>query len=74
KILAGDFNSTANEQPIQEIRYMWQPVEKKGTDYRSWPAVNPAIDIDHIFTFKGQVWNVNEMQIPTDSEEFQWSS
>lgn len=74
KILAGDFNSTANEQPIQEIRYMWNPVEFKGIDYRSWPAVNPAIDIDHIFTFKGQVWDVKNMEIPTDSKEFQWSS
>ncbi|GAB1440851.1 hypothetical protein MASR2M36_36360 [Providencia sp.] len=52
KILAGDFNSTANEQPIQEVRYMWEPVSKKGVDYRSWPAVNPAIILDHIFTFK----------------------
>ena len=74
KILAGDFNSTANEQPIQEIRYMWNPVELKGVDYRSWPAVNPAIDIDHIFTFKGQVWDVKKMEIPTDSKEFQWSN
>lgn len=74
KILAGDFNSTANEQPIQEIRYMWNPVQKQGADYRSWPAVNPAIDIDHIFTFKGQVWDVKNMQIPTDGKEFQWSS
>ncbi len=74
KILAGDFNSTANEQPTQEIRYLWNPVEKKGVDYRTWPAVNPAIDIDHIFTFKGQVWDVKNMKIPTDSPEFQWSS
>ncbi|MEX0423500.1 endonuclease/exonuclease/phosphatase family protein [Providencia rettgeri] len=74
KILAGDFNSTANEQPIQEIRYMWNPVELKGVDYRSWPAVNPAIDIDHIFTFKGQVWDVKKMEIPMDSKEFRWSS
>ncbi len=42
-------------------------------NYRSWPAVNPAIDIDHIFTFKGQVWDVKDMVIPKDSKEFQWS-
>lgn len=73
KILAGDFNSTANELPTQEINYLWNPVLKKGVDYRTWPAVNPAIDIDHIFTFKGQVWDVKNMQIPTDSKDFQWS-
>ncbi|WP_323085912.1 endonuclease/exonuclease/phosphatase family protein [Providencia alcalifaciens] len=73
KILAGDFNSTAKEQPIQEISYFWDPVEKKGVNYRTWPAVNPAIDIDHIFTYKGQVWDVKTMIIPTDSKDFQWS-
>ena len=73
KLLAGDFNSTANEQPIQEIRYFWDPVEKQGMDYRSWPAINPAIDIDHIFTFKGQVWDVKNMEIPKDSAKFKWS-
>ncbi|WP_272534293.1 MULTISPECIES: endonuclease/exonuclease/phosphatase family protein [Providencia] len=73
KILAGDFNSTAKEQPIQEISYFWDPVEKKGVNYRTWPAVNPAIDIDHIFTYKGQVWDVKTMTIPTDSKDFQWS-
>ncbi|KAA1144481.1 endonuclease [Citrobacter portucalensis] len=73
KILAGDFNSTADEQPIKEIEYFFNPVLKKGTDYRSWPAVNPAIDIDHIFTFKGQKWNITQLTIPHDSTSFQWS-
>ena len=73
KILAGDFNSTAKEQPIEEISYFWNPVEKKGVNYRTWPAVNPAIDIDHNFTYKGQVWDVKNMTIPTDSKDFQWS-
>lgn len=73
KILAGDFNSTANEQPIQEIRYFWNSVEKPNTDYRSWPAINPAIDIDHIFTFKGQKWDIKNMTIPKDSASFKWS-
>lgn len=73
KILAGDFNSTAKEQPIEEISYFWNPVEKKGVNYRTWPAVNPTIDIDHIFTYKGQVWDVKNMTIPTDSKDFQWS-
>lgn len=73
KILAGDFNSTANEQPIQEINYFWNPVEKQNSDKRTWPAINPAIDIDHIFTFKGQVWDIKNMTIPQDSAIFKWS-
>lgn len=74
KILAGDFNSTRDEQPLREIRYFFNPVEKQGTDYRTWPAVNPAIDLDHIFTFKGQKWNVKKIEIPQDSASFTWSA
>ncbi|MDE5193032.1 hypothetical protein PYX08_23065 [Citrobacter freundii] len=47
---------------------------KEGIDTRSWPAVNPAIDIDHIFTFKGQKWNVKNLEIPHNSPEFTWST
>lgn len=74
KILAGDFNSTRDEQPLREIRYFFNAVEKQGTDYRTWPAVNPAIDLDHIFTFKGQKWNVKQLTIPHDSANFTWSA
>lgn len=74
KILAGDFNSTRDEQPLKEIGYFFNPVEKQGTDYRTWPAVNPAIDIDHIFTFKGQKWDVKKIEIPHNSPAFTWSS
>lgn len=74
KILAGDFNTTKDEQPLKEIGFFFNPVEKQGTDYRTWPAVNPAIDLDHIFTFKGQKWNVKKMAIPQDSADFTWSA
>lgn len=74
KILAGDFNSTRDEQPLREIRYFFNAVEKQGTDYRTWPAVNPAIDLDHIFTFRGQKWKVKNLEIPHDSARFTWSA
>lgn len=74
KILAGDFNSTHDEQPVKEITYFWNPVVKANTDARSWPAINPAIDIDHIFTFRGQQWNIKTLEIPHDSRTFSWSS
>ncbi|TYS02495.1 endonuclease, partial [Citrobacter freundii] len=32
------------------------------------------IDIDHIFTFKGQKWNVKNLEIPHNSPEFTWST
>ena len=74
KILAGDFNSTHEEQPLKEIRYFFNEVSKPGTDNRSWPAINPAIDIDHIFTFKGQKWNTKTFDIPHDSADLKWSA
>ncbi|WP_435930197.1 endonuclease/exonuclease/phosphatase family protein [Dryocola sp. BD613] len=74
KILAGDFNSTSDEQPVKELGFFWNLVNKDGTDLRSWPAINPAIDIDHIFTFKGQKWNVNKLVIPHDDKSFTWSA
>ncbi len=74
KILAGDFNSTRNEQPVRELEYFWNLVDQKGADTRSWPAINPAIDIDHIFTFKGQKWNVKSLEVPHNSPSFNWSS
>jgi len=74
KILAGDFNSTREEQPVKEIGYFFNEVAKSGTDTRSWPAVNPAIDIDHIFTFKGQKWDVKKLDIPHNTPEFNWST
>lgn len=74
KILAGDFNSTRDEQPIKEILYFFNEVAKHNTDTRSWPAINPALDIDHIFTFKGQKWQINNLQLPHNSTEFTWST
>lgn len=74
KLLAGDFNSTAGEPPIVELNYFWNPVNKTGADERSWPAANPALDIDHIFTFKGQKWNVKKLTVPQDSSTFIWSA
>lgn len=74
KILAGDFNSTREEQPLKEIGYFFNRVSKPGTDTRSWPAINPAIDIDHIFTFKGQKWDTRALEIPHNSPEFSWSA
>lgn len=74
KILAGDFNSVRNEHPLKEIEYFFNPIKKDDTDDRSWPAVNPALDIDHIFTLKGQKWNIRKLEIPHDNKNFMWSS
>lgn len=74
KILAGDFNATDNDQSINELNKYFTLVENKNSDYRTWPAVNPAIDIDHILTYKGQKWEVIKSYVPTDSYKFKWSS
>ncbi len=47
---------------------------KPDVDSRTWPAINPALDIDHIFTFKGQKWNIKNIEIPHNSNKFQWAT
>ncbi|ACX88153.1 endonuclease [Pectobacterium parmentieri] len=70
-ILAGDFNSTKNDRVVKELNKYWNLVEVAGKDTRTWPAGNPGLDLDHIFTGKGQKWKIEKLTIPNDgSEEF----
>ncbi|KIF54360.1 endonuclease/exonuclease/phosphatase family protein [Vibrio owensii] len=69
KILAGDFNDTSNSRVLNELQRYWDMVTLENQDMRTWPAINPALDIDHIFTFKGQKWSVNQINIPNQSQQ-----
>lgn len=69
KILAGDFNDTSNSRVFNELQRYWDMVTLENQDMRTWPAINPALDIDHIFTFKGQKWSVDQINIPNQSQQ-----
>lgn len=74
KILAGDFNSTAREQPMQELKAMWNIVDDDLEDHRSWPAINPALDLDHILTWRGQKWHAKSISVMNNSVSYKWSA
>ncbi|RWR01011.1 endonuclease [[Pantoea] beijingensis] len=68
-ILMGDFNSVKEDRVIKEIKKYWNMVEVPGKDVRTWPAGNPGLDLDHIFTGKGQKWAIEKLTIPNDGKE-----
>lgn len=70
KILSGDFNDVIGGPAINELVRYWNPVKKEGQDFRTWPAANPALDLDHIFTFKGQRWSIENVAIPNKTSEW----
>lgn len=67
KILAGDFNEVDGTPVMNEIYRYWDNVLEKNPDNRTWPAINPALAIDHILTYKGQKWKVNDIIIPNSN-------
>ena len=58
KILSGDFNDTRESNVIKQLGRYWESVIPENMDNRTWPAVNPEVRIDNIFTNKAQKWNV----------------
>lgn len=63
KILGGDFNDTLNSEPIKHLNRYWTPVISEKHDHRTWPAINPEVGLDYVFTNHAQVWDV-ETYIP----------
>ncbi len=56
KLLGGDFNDTLNSNVIQHLNRYWTPVITEENDHRTWPAINPEVGLDYIFTNHAQVW------------------
>lgn len=64
KILAGDFNDTYNSANVAELSRYWNLVATDDpNDMRSWPAANPMADLDHIFTSRGQIWDIKSLEV-----------
>lgn len=64
KILAGDLNDTYNSEQFKELyRYYNLVSTDNPNDMRTWPAVNPMADLDHIFTSRGQIWRVSSLKV-----------
>lgn len=69
KILAGDFNDTYNSANVAELSRYWNLVATDDpNDMRSWPAANPMADLDHIFTSRGQIWDIKSLEVLQGNE------
>ncbi|HBT4804041.1 TPA: endonuclease [Klebsiella quasipneumoniae subsp. similipneumoniae] len=74
-IAVGDFNDVDNSNSINKLRLFWNEVSVSGKDMRSWPAANPSLALDKIFTSRGQVWQVKDMFVPNQPNDwttFNW--
>ena len=69
-LLLGDFNSVKNDRVIKELEKYWNLVKQENVDTRTWPAGNPGLDLDHIFTSRNQKWYVEKLIIPNDGNEW----
>ncbi|MCT6875283.1 endonuclease/exonuclease/phosphatase family protein [Frischella perrara] len=69
-LLLGDFNSVKNDRVIKELEKYWSLVKQENVDTRTWPAGNPGLDLDHIFTSRNQKWYVEKLIIPNDGNEW----
>lgn len=59
KLLGGDFNDTLNSDVIKHLNRYWTPVISEKHDHRTWPAINPEVGLDYIFTNHAQKWEVS---------------
>lgn len=68
KILADDSNDVPGSAIMNSFQRYWNNPLPESTDSRSWPAINPAVDLDHILTFKGQRWQTKKIYLPVDQQ------
>jgi len=70
KILLGDMNDVPNSSTYLELSRYWNNITDKNTDFRSWPAINPEIQVDYIMTSKAQEWTINNVLVPNNTKNY----
>ena len=64
KVLTGNFNDTANGPVLYELSRYFNLVDSQSNeDFRTYPALNPALDLSHILTYRGQVWEISAVTV-----------
>ena len=64
KVLTGNFNDTANGPVLYELSRYFNLVDSQSNeDFRTYPALNPALDLSHILTYRGQVWETSAVTV-----------
>ena len=70
KILLGDMNDVPESVTYRELSRYWNNVTDESTDFRSWPAVNPEIQVDYVMTSKAQKWKIKEIVVPQNNTKY----
>ncbi|MDF2153265.1 endonuclease/exonuclease/phosphatase family protein [Vibrio sp. CAU 1672] len=70
KILLGDMNDVPESATYRELSRYWNNITDENTDFRSWPAGNPEIQVDYIMTSKAQVWAINDVVVPQNTAPY----
>lgn len=73
KILFGDMNDVPDTVTYRELTRYWNDLTESAKDRRSWPAENPEIQVDYIFTGKAQKWHIDTITLP-NIYNHQWKS
>ena len=64
KVLTGNFNDTANGPVLYELSRYFNLVDSQSNeDFRTYPALNPALDLSHILTYRGQIWETSAVTV-----------
>ena len=67
KLLLGDMNDVLMSDSYKELLRYWEDTwDYWQQDQRTWPAVNPEIKVDYVFTSPAQKWKVVRAALPTE--------
>ena len=75
KLLLGDFNDVRQSSTYSELLRYWEDTGSHHQNDRTWPASNPEIKVDYVFTSPAQKWKVIKSTLPTDDtrlKQIQW--
>lgn len=73
KLLLGDVNDVPLSGTYQELRRFWVDACNEMDDRRTWPAVNPEINVDYVFSSPAQKWEVRPVELSVfNSDSTSW--
>ncbi|AMO55032.1 endonuclease [Endozoicomonas montiporae] len=66
KLLLGDFNDVRQSATYKELKRYWKDTWNNKSNERTWPASNPEIKVDYVFTSPAQQWKVVKASLPAE--------
>ena len=72
KLLLGDINDVPVSGTYQELQRFWIDTWRDMPDRRTWPAANPEISVDYVFTSPAQRWEVKPVELSVLEAGLSW--